>query len=232
MISQDVTTFGSPLQAIERPTPQPTGTQVLLRTLAAGVCHSDVHIWQGGYDLGHGKRLEMGSRGVALPLTMGHEIVGEVVALGPDAEGVQVGQRVLVFPWIGCGGCANHCPARCILTRDVCQELRVMLYDGTRCTYCGRCADVCPEDAITMNNTFQNASDDRNDVTTRIELFMMTCQRCGRCYEMETTNAIDRLDLKGFRYDNLEQRALIRKSSETFAPDLLAETEGHQRPSR
>lgn len=133
---------------------------------------------------------------------------------------------------IGCGGCANHCPARCILTRDVCQELRVMFYDGTRCTYCGRCADVCPEDAITMNNTFQNASDDRNDVTTRIELFMMTCQRCGRCYEMETTNAIDRLDLKGFRYDNLEQRALIRKSSETFAPDLLAETEGHQRPSR
>ena len=133
---------------------------------------------------------------------------------------------------IGCGGCANHCPARCILTRDVCQELRVMFYDGTRCTYCGRCADVCPEDAITMNNTFQNASDDRNDVTTRIELFMMTCQRCGRCYEMETTNAIDRLDLKGFRYDNLEQRALIRKSSETFAPDLLAETEGYQRPRR
>lgn len=105
MISHDVTTFGSPLQAIERATPQPTGTQVLLRTLAAGVCHSDVHIWQGGYDLGHGKRLEMGSRGVALPLTMGHEIVGEVVALGPDAQGVQLGQRVLVFPWIGCGAC-------------------------------------------------------------------------------------------------------------------------------
>ena len=133
---------------------------------------------------------------------------------------------------IGCGGCANHCPARCILTRDVCQELRVMLYDGTRCTYCGRCADVCPEDAITMSNTFQTASDDKDDVTTRMELFMMTCQRCGRCYEMENSNAIDRLDLKGFRYDNLEQRALIRKSSETFAPDLLAETEGYQRPMK
>ena len=106
MISHDVTAFGGPLRAIERPTPQPVGTQVLLRTLAAGVCHSDVHIWHGGYDLGHGKRLEMGSRGVSLPLTMGHEIVGEVVGLGPDARGVQVGQRVLVYPWIGCGGCA------------------------------------------------------------------------------------------------------------------------------
>ena len=105
MISQDVTTFGGPLQATERATPQPTGSQVLLRTLAAGVCHSDVHIWEGGYDLGHGKRLEMGSRGVNLPLTMGHEIVGEVLALGPEAQGVQMGQRVLVFPWIGCGAC-------------------------------------------------------------------------------------------------------------------------------
>jgi len=105
MISQDVTAFSGPLQRRERPTPQPAGTQVLVRTLAAGVCHSDLHIWQGFYDLGHGQRLEMGSRGVDLPLTMGHEIAGEVVALGPDASGVQVGQRVLVYPWIGCGAC-------------------------------------------------------------------------------------------------------------------------------
>jgi propanol-preferring alcohol dehydrogenase len=93
------------LQRIERADPQPQGSEVLLRTLAAGVCHSDVHIWQGGYDLGHGKRLEMGSRGVSLPLTMGHEIVGEVVALGPDATGLALGQRLLVYPWIGCGSC-------------------------------------------------------------------------------------------------------------------------------
>ena len=48
---------------------------------------------------------------------------------------------------IGCGGCANHCPARTIMVRDLCQEIRVLLYDGSRCTYCGRCADVCPEKA-------------------------------------------------------------------------------------
>ncbi|OYU74858.1 MAG: alcohol dehydrogenase, partial [Burkholderiales bacterium PBB5] len=105
MISQDVTTFGGPLQATERPTPQPTGSQVLLRTLAAGVCHSDIHTWQGFYDLGQGKRLEMGPRGVHLPLTLGHEIVGEVVAAGPDAVDAVPGQRRLVYPWIGCGQC-------------------------------------------------------------------------------------------------------------------------------
>lgn len=105
MISQAVTAFGAPLQRIETATPQPQGQEVLLRTLAAGVCHSDVHIWQGGYDLGHGKRLEMGQRGVSLPLTPGHEIVGEVVALGAEAKGLQLGQKVLVYPWIGCGSC-------------------------------------------------------------------------------------------------------------------------------
>ena len=37
---------------------------------------------------------------------LGHEIYGEVVAVGPDAEGVQVGDRRVVYPWIGCGECA------------------------------------------------------------------------------------------------------------------------------
>lgn len=113
MTSHAVTAFSAPLLRTEQALPRPQGTQVLLRTLAAGVCHSDIHIWQGGYDLGHGKRLEMAQRGVSLPLTLGHEIVGEVVALGPDgppaqpgAGGVQIGQRLLVYPWVGCGHCA------------------------------------------------------------------------------------------------------------------------------
>ena len=55
---------------------------MLLRTVAAGVCHSDLHIWDGYYDLGGGKKLTLGDRGINLPLTMGHEVVGEVVAVG------------------------------------------------------------------------------------------------------------------------------------------------------
>jgi hydrogenase-4 component H len=130
----------------------------------------------------------------------------------------------------GCGACSNHCVSRCILTRDVCQDLRVMLYDGSRCTYCGRCADICPEGAITMSPSYQLACDDKDDLTTRLELFMLTCQRCARCYEMENTNVLDRMDLKGFRYDNLEQRALIRRTTERFSLEALAETEHYQRP--
>ena len=93
MKSFRVTEFSGPLQEVDAPTPQPSGTQVLLKVKAAGVCHSDLHIWEGGYNLGHGRKpLSLKDRGVSLPLTMGHETVGEVVALGPDAKGVAGGE--------------------------------------------------------------------------------------------------------------------------------------------
>jgi alcohol dehydrogenase, propanol-preferring len=107
MISYDVTEFGKPLKRFERPTPAPQGTEVLVRTLAAGVCHSDLHLWEGGYDLGSAGRLSVADRGVSLPFTMGHEVAGEVVSLGPQAGGAEVGGKYLVFPWIGCGECAT-----------------------------------------------------------------------------------------------------------------------------
>ncbi|MCG6203808.1 alcohol dehydrogenase [Rhodopseudomonas sp. HC1] len=107
MKSFRVTGFGQPLSEDNRPTPELTGTQVLVRVKAAGVCHSDLHIWEGGYELGHGrKRLSLQDRGVALPLTMGHETVGEIVAAGPDAKDANIGDVALVYPWIGCGQCA------------------------------------------------------------------------------------------------------------------------------
>ena len=97
---------GQPLQEIELPTPEPTGTQVLLETTYCGVCHSDLHIWEGKYDLGGGKVMNLKDRGLTLPIAMGHEIVGRVVKLGPDAKGVAVGDIRIVFPWVGCGTCA------------------------------------------------------------------------------------------------------------------------------
>ena len=105
MKSFKVTEFNAPLTEVDIATPKPEGTQVLLKVKAAGVCHSDLHIWEGGYDLGHGRRLSLKDSGVSLPLTMGHETVGEVVAFGPEAKGVAVGDVRLVYPWLGCGKC-------------------------------------------------------------------------------------------------------------------------------
>ena len=92
MKSYDVCECGAPLQLMERPTPKPTGTEVLLKVLAAGVCHCDLHIWDGYYDIGGGKMLKLADRGIKLPLTMGHENVGEVVARRPRRQGRQGGR--------------------------------------------------------------------------------------------------------------------------------------------
>ncbi len=98
---------GQPLRELELPTPEPTGEQVLLEVTHAGVCHSDLHIWEGEYDLGSRGKMRLTDRGVVLPLAMGHEIVGKVLKWGPEAEGkgLAVGQTKLVFPWVGCGKC-------------------------------------------------------------------------------------------------------------------------------
>ncbi|NPT61446.1 alcohol dehydrogenase [Paraburkholderia elongata] len=102
-----VTEHGQPLELVERPAPQAQGTEVLLRVKAAGLCHTDLHLWEGYYDLGGGRRLKLADRGIKPPLTLSHEICGEVISAGPDAGPVPTGATVLVHPWIGCGECAT-----------------------------------------------------------------------------------------------------------------------------
>ena len=116
MRSYDVIEWGKPLQLREHPTPQPEGSEVLLKLKYCGVCHSDVHIRDGYFDLGGGKRFHMADRGMHPPITLGHEPFGTVIAAGPDAGNVPIGEDRLVCPWIGCGECArclegqdNHC---------------------------------------------------------------------------------------------------------------------------
>jgi len=111
---------------------------------------------------------------------------------------------------IGCGGCANNCPAREILVYDVCQELRILKYLGRRCTYCGRCADVCPEKAITMSQEFENATNQIGDIRQQLDIFMSTCQRCGRCFK--APSLMEELKMKGYRFDDLQNERWVYRS--------------------
>lgn len=122
MLSYDVVEWGNPLEKIERRTPRPRGTEVLVRLKYCGVCHSDAHIRDGYFDLGGGKRLPMSERGMRPPLTLGHEPFGTVIAAGAAAEAVPIGEDRLIYPWTGCGACArcregldNYCMAPSML---------------------------------------------------------------------------------------------------------------------
>lgn len=78
---------GEPLRRVERPRPEPSGPDMLIEVTACGVCRTDLHIVDGDI---HGP----------LPIIPGHEIVGRVIALGPEAQEFRLGDRVGV-PWLG-----------------------------------------------------------------------------------------------------------------------------------
>jgi D-arabinose 1-dehydrogenase-like Zn-dependent alcohol dehydrogenase len=97
--------WGGALQEMADELPAPVGAEVTVRVTHCGICHSDLHVQAGGFDMGGGKLSSLERAGTKLPVTMGHEIGGEVVELGPDAQGVALGDRVIVYPWLGCGAC-------------------------------------------------------------------------------------------------------------------------------
>ena len=68
------------LSIVDLPDPKPRDTQVLIRIEASGVCHSDIHLWEGGYEGAAGTFLKVEDRGVKFPITPGHEISGKIEA--------------------------------------------------------------------------------------------------------------------------------------------------------
>ena len=106
MEASRIITPREPLEIKELETPKPMGSQVLVKVQSSGVCHSDIHIWEGGYEGPGGTFLKTTDRGVKYPLTPGHEIAGLVTEMGDEAkENFRQDEKVLVYPWIGEGLC-------------------------------------------------------------------------------------------------------------------------------
>jgi propanol-preferring alcohol dehydrogenase len=97
-----------PLRLDEVPSPQPGPGEVVVRVTAAGLCHTDLHFVSGLLNLG------------VAPLTLGHEIVGRIEAVGAGVPASRAGERVVVYYYAGCGAC------RFCLTGDehLCDALR------------------------------------------------------------------------------------------------------------
>ena len=104
MKSAQIIEPNKPLEINETELSKPNGNQVIVKVKSTGVCHSDLHLWEGGYDTGDGF-MKVTDRGVKFPVTPGHEVVGDVKEIGDSVQGVNIGDLVLVYPWIGCGEC-------------------------------------------------------------------------------------------------------------------------------
>lgn len=110
------------LQVQDLDIPKARGSQVIVKVHSSGVCHSDIHLWEGGYQGLDGQFLKASDRGVSYPLTPGHEIAGTVESLGEEAakEAIDKNEKVIVFPWIGEG----LCPACRIGQENLCDKPR------------------------------------------------------------------------------------------------------------
>ncbi|HEX2014948.1 MAG TPA: alcohol dehydrogenase [Nitrososphaera sp.] len=112
----------TPLEIKEVSTPKPRNDQVLVKVESAGVCHSDLHLWEGGYAGPQGVFMKVEDRGVRFPLTPGHEIAGTIEDTGESVTGFQRGDKVLVYPWIGEG----LCPACRVGEENLCDSPRTV----------------------------------------------------------------------------------------------------------
>lgn len=110
MVSARIVKTNDPLVIEDVNIPKPKNLQVLVKVKAAGICHSDLHLWEGGYMGAGGKFMKVEDRGVHFPLTPGHEVSGVIEEIGESVLYFQKGDNVLVYPWIGdqiCRSCKS-----------------------------------------------------------------------------------------------------------------------------
>ena len=98
----------APSMSSNLPTPQPMSGEVLVHSVVSGVCGSDTHAAHGRHPF------------IDLPYYPGHEVVGVIAALGPDVDGIEVGQRVTVEPDLPCWDC-KQCRRG---MQNLCENLR------------------------------------------------------------------------------------------------------------
>ena len=105
----------------EIPVPQLRDDQILVRIQMIGICGSDIHVYHGEHPF------------TSYPVTQGHEVSGDIVALGKDVQGFEVGQKVTIEPQVFCGQCHPCTHGK----YNLCEELKVMGFQttGTASTY-------------------------------------------------------------------------------------------------
>ncbi|MEB5974797.1 zinc-binding alcohol dehydrogenase family protein [Pantoea dispersa] len=105
----------------QRSVPTPAAHEVLIKPIAAGICGTDIHAWAGNQPF------------FSYPRVLGHELCGEVVALGAAAQGFQPGQRVALIPYVAC----QRCDACLSGKTNCCEQISVIgvHQDGGFCEF-------------------------------------------------------------------------------------------------
>lgn len=112
---QQVMTAPGEIEFREVPVPQAGPGEVLVKIKRIGVCGSDIHVYHGKHPF------------TKYPVTQGHEVSGEIAALGQGVEGLTPGQKVTIQPQVVCGRCYPCRHGK----YNLCEELKVMGFQTT-----------------------------------------------------------------------------------------------------
>ena len=112
---QEVMTAPGEIEFREIEKPEPKAGEVLVRMRRIGVCGSDIHVWHGKHPF------------TSYPVTQGHEVSGEIAALGEGVTGFAVGEKVTIEPQVVCGKCHPCRHGK----YNLCEELKVMGFQTT-----------------------------------------------------------------------------------------------------
>lgn len=112
---QEVMTEPGKIIFREIPVPEPAAGQVQVKIKRIGVCGSDIHVYYGKH------------QGTGYPVTQGHEVSGQITALGEGVEGLRVGQKVTIEPQVVCGECYPCRHGK----YNLCEKLKVMGFQTT-----------------------------------------------------------------------------------------------------
>lgn len=114
-MTQQVMTAPKVIEFREIPIPAPAPGEVLIKIMKIGVCGSDIHVYHGTHPF------------TSYPVTQGHEVAGEVAAVGSDVTEFKPGQKVTIQPQVFCGKCYPCTHGK----YNLCEELKVMGFQTT-----------------------------------------------------------------------------------------------------
>ena len=123
---------------------------------------------------------------------------------------------------IGCGACYASCSAGAISMIDE-ENSRKINIPHTRCIYCGRCEDICPDEGIKLSNTFELATENKEQAFVSIEFDMKKCQGCNA--PITTFQQVDKITERILNEIDLQIKEIVSQDLSKYR-DLCVECRG------
>lgn len=155
---QQIMTAPCTIEFRDIPSPEPATGEVLVRIERIGICGSDIHVYHGKHSF------------TKYPVTQGHEVSGQIIALGAGVRQFEIGEKVTIEPQVVCGKCYPCRHGK----YNLCEELKVMGFQTT-----GAASEYFAVDAAKITPFPQEMSYDEGAMIEPLAVTVHAAKRVG-----------------------------------------------------